>query len=141
VIKDGVFYGRYWGCLPEYEVKNLHFEVCYWSAIEYCIEHKLDRMEPGAGGGGAHFLHIFYPSLSVLTYLTPSHALQSSLQSSVLVDYKWARGFDPALIHSVHYICDPGLRRGVAQFLDYETENNVEVQDYLRQRSSVAIKA
>lgn len=59
----------------------------------------------------------------------------------ILVDYKWARGFDPALIHSVHYICDAGLRRGVAQFLDYETENNVEVQDYLRQRSSVAVKA
>jgi uncharacterized protein len=60
VIKDGVFYGRYWGCLPEYEVKNLHFEVCYWSAIEYCIEHKLDRMEPGAGGGGTHFLHFSF---------------------------------------------------------------------------------
>jgi predicted N-acyltransferase len=57
VIKDGVFYGRYWGCLPEYEVKNLHFEVCYWSAIEYCIEHKLDRMEPGAGGGGTPVVH------------------------------------------------------------------------------------
>jgi predicted N-acyltransferase len=52
VIKDGVFYGRYWGCLPEHDVKNLHFEVCYWSAIEYCIEHGLDRLEPGAGGGG-----------------------------------------------------------------------------------------
>lgn len=50
VIKDGVFYGRYWGCLEE--VKNLHFETCYWSAIDYCIQNGLHRMEPGAGGGG-----------------------------------------------------------------------------------------
>lgn len=52
VIKDGVFYGRYWGCLPEYETGNLHFETCYWSAIEYCIDNSLKRMEPGAGGAG-----------------------------------------------------------------------------------------
>ena len=52
VVKDGVFYGRYWGCLPGYEMKNLHFEVCYWSAIDFCIENGLRRMEPGAGGGG-----------------------------------------------------------------------------------------
>lgn len=58
VIKDGVFYGRYWGCLPEYEVKNLHFEVCYWSAIEYCIDQGLNRMEPGAGGGGKDHIEL-----------------------------------------------------------------------------------
>jgi predicted N-acyltransferase len=52
VVKDGVFYGRYWGCLPGYEVQNLHFETCYWSAIEYCITHGLKRIEPGAGGSG-----------------------------------------------------------------------------------------
>ncbi len=52
IVKDKVYYGRYWGCLPEYEVKNLHFEVCYWSAIEYCINNDFIRMEPGAGGGG-----------------------------------------------------------------------------------------
>jgi predicted N-acyltransferase len=52
IVKDGVFYGRYWGCLPGKEVKNLHFETCYWSAIDYCIKNGLKRMEPGAGGGG-----------------------------------------------------------------------------------------
>jgi predicted N-acyltransferase len=51
VVKDGIFYGRYWGCLGEEEVKNLHFETCYWSAIEYCIDKGIHRMEPGAGGG------------------------------------------------------------------------------------------
>ena len=56
------------------------------------------------------------------------------------IDYKWARGFDPALIHSTHYICHPGLRRAVSHFLEYETENNVELREYLNSRSSVASK-
>jgi predicted N-acyltransferase len=52
IVKNGVFYGRYWGCLPGREIKNLHFETCYWSAIEFCIKNNIGRMEPGAGGGG-----------------------------------------------------------------------------------------
>lgn len=56
IVKDGVFYGRYWGCLAGKEVKNLHFETCYWKAIEYCIQNGLKRMEPGAGGGGTLLL-------------------------------------------------------------------------------------
>lgn len=52
IVKDGVFYGRYWGCLPGNDIPNLHFEVCYWSAIDYCIQQGIHRMEPGAGGGG-----------------------------------------------------------------------------------------
>lgn len=55
------------------------------------------------------------------------------------IDYKWARGFNPSLIHSVHYICNPDLRRAVGQFLEYETENNVEVREYLLQNSAVAV--
>lgn len=101
IIKDGVFYGRYWGCLPEKEAKNLHFETCYWSSIDYCIRHGLERMEPGAGGG----------------------------------DYKWSRGFDAALIHSTHYISNPNLRQAVSQYLDYETERNVEATKDLLTRS------
>ena len=41
-------YGRYWGCEKEYEF--LHFEACYYQGIEYCIEHKLKRFDPGAQG-------------------------------------------------------------------------------------------
>jgi len=52
IVKNGVFYGRYWGCLPGREIKNLHFETCYWSAIDFCIKNGIRRMEPGAGGGG-----------------------------------------------------------------------------------------
>jgi predicted N-acyltransferase len=56
IVKDGVFYGRYWGCLAENQVKNLHFETCYWSAIDFCIQNGLKRMEPGAGGGGTCYI-------------------------------------------------------------------------------------
>jgi uncharacterized protein len=48
VQKAGTFYGRYWGCFEE--VRNLHFEVCYYAGIEHCIRQALGRFEPGAGG-------------------------------------------------------------------------------------------
>jgi predicted N-acyltransferase len=32
------------------ELRHLHFNVCYYAAIEYCIAHGLARFEPGAGG-------------------------------------------------------------------------------------------
>ena len=41
-------YGRYWGCLAEYDF--LHFETCYYQGIEYCITHQLQRFDPGAQG-------------------------------------------------------------------------------------------
>ncbi len=44
---DSLF-GRNWGCVADY--KFLHFETCYYSAIEYAIEHKLARVEAGTQG-------------------------------------------------------------------------------------------
>lgn len=54
------------------------------------------------------------------------------------LDYKWARGFNPALIHSAHYICHPGLRQAVNDYLIYETEDNIELTEYLRMKSGAA---
>ena len=45
---DTCLYGRYWGTL--HEVDGLHFETCYYRGIEYAIEHKLKRFDPGAQG-------------------------------------------------------------------------------------------
>jgi predicted N-acyltransferase len=45
-------YGRYWGCAEHHPC--LHFEVCYYRAIDYAIEHGLSRVE--AGAQGAHKL-------------------------------------------------------------------------------------
>ena len=41
-------YGRYWGAVEAQ--RFLHFEVCYYQAIEHAIEHKLARVEAGAQG-------------------------------------------------------------------------------------------
>ena len=41
-------YGRHWGC-SEFH-RHLHFEVCYYRTIEYCIEHGLKRLDAGAQG-------------------------------------------------------------------------------------------
>jgi predicted N-acyltransferase len=41
-------YGRYWGALEQHPC--LHFEVCYYQAIDYAIERGLKRVEAGAQG-------------------------------------------------------------------------------------------
>lgn len=42
-------YGRYWGCTRE--VRFLHFELCYYQAIDIAIARGLKRVEAGAQGG------------------------------------------------------------------------------------------
>jgi uncharacterized protein len=41
-------YGRNWGCRGDWPF--LHFELCYYRAIDWAIEHKLSRVEAGAQG-------------------------------------------------------------------------------------------
>jgi uncharacterized protein len=45
---NDTLYGRYWGSAGEFH--SLHFEACYYQGIEYCIEHGLQRFEPGTQG-------------------------------------------------------------------------------------------
>lgn len=78
--KAGVFYGRYWGCFEE--VRFLHFNVCYYAAIEHCINGGMQRFEPGAGG-----------------------------------EYKWLRGFNPAITRSMHFVAHSGLSKAIGNFL------------------------
>jgi len=41
-------YGRYWGCTED--IPFLHFELCYYQAIDFAIAHGLARVEAGAQG-------------------------------------------------------------------------------------------
>ena len=41
-------FGRYWGCVEDHPC--LHFELCYYRAIDWAIDHGLDRVEAGAQG-------------------------------------------------------------------------------------------
>ena len=48
-IGSDALYGRYWGCTRD--VRFLHFELCYYQAIDAAIEMGLARVEAGAQGG------------------------------------------------------------------------------------------
>ncbi|HWE79631.1 MAG TPA: GNAT family N-acetyltransferase [Pseudolabrys sp.] len=47
-IGTEALYGRNWGAIEHHPF--LHFEVCYYQAIEFAIAHKLARVEAGAQG-------------------------------------------------------------------------------------------
>ncbi|ODR96436.1 hypothetical protein AUC69_14895 [Methyloceanibacter superfactus] len=49
VIGADTLYGRYWGAVETHDF--LHFEVCYYQAIDYAIRHGLARVEAAAQGG------------------------------------------------------------------------------------------
>jgi uncharacterized protein len=91
--KDAL-YGRYWGSTQN--IPFLHFELCYYQAIDYAIEHRLQTVEAGAQG-----------------------------------EHKLARGYEPATMHSVHWIGHPGLRDAIARFLRQERAAVVREQEGL----------
>jgi predicted N-acyltransferase len=76
-------YGRYWGAGADQH--SLHFEACYHQGVDYCIEHGLQRFEPGTQG-----------------------------------EHKVARGFEPTLTWSAHFIADRRFRAAVDDFLERE---------------------
>src|SRR6202008_2318516 len=47
-IGDGALFGRHWGAVEHHPF--LHFEACYYQAIDFAIAHKLARVEAGAQG-------------------------------------------------------------------------------------------
>jgi predicted N-acyltransferase len=69
-------YGRNWGCVGHYPF--LHFEACYYQAIEFAIEQKLARVEAGAQG---------------------EHKLQRGYMPSPTYSAHWIR--DPALRRAI----------------------------------------
>jgi predicted N-acyltransferase len=60
-LKNSSLFGRYWGAARQ--VRNLHFELCYYQAIEFAIERGFELLE--AGAQGEHKLaRGFLPSLT-----------------------------------------------------------------------------
>lgn len=82
-VDADTLYGRYWGAIEE--VPFLHFELCYYQAIEWAIEHGLSSVQAGAQG-----------------------------------EHKVARGYEPVVTRSAHFILNEGFRRAVADFLETE---------------------
>ena len=48
LVGEEALYGRYWGCTQD--VPFLHFELCYYQAIDAAIARALSRVEAGAQG-------------------------------------------------------------------------------------------
>ncbi|HEY7787478.1 MAG TPA: GNAT family N-acetyltransferase [Casimicrobiaceae bacterium] len=79
VFDRGTLWGRYWGT-REY-VAGLHFEACYYQAIEFCIERGIESFEGGAQG--AHKL-----ARGLLPVATHSlHAIADRSFASAIADY------------------------------------------------------
>jgi predicted N-acyltransferase len=85
-------FGRYWGSAGH--VDCLHFELCYYQGIDYCIEHGLAVFDPGTQG-----------------------------------EHKLARGFEPTLTTSAHWLTDPRLRRAIERYLGDEREAVARYRD------------
>jgi uncharacterized protein len=85
LIGGDTLYGRYWGAIED--VPFLHFELSYYRAIEWAIEHRLACVQAGAQG-----------------------------------EHKLARGYEPVLSRSAHFLPDPAFRQAVADFLVREDE-------------------
>ncbi|HEX8936807.1 MAG TPA: GNAT family N-acetyltransferase [Sphingomicrobium sp.] len=88
-------YGRYWGCTEE--VPFLHFELCYYRAVEWAIDHGLKCVQAGAQG-----------------------------------EHKIARGYEPVITNSAHFIPNDSFRSAVAQFLEAEREGVAAEAEWLR---------
>ncbi len=46
---DSTLYGRHWG--SRIAADGLHFELCYYQGIEYCLAHGLGHLDAGVQGG------------------------------------------------------------------------------------------
>ena len=78
-VGDDCLFGRHWGCVEDHAC--LHFEVCYYQAIEYAIAHGLSRVE--AGAQGPHKLARGY--VPVLTH--SAHWISHSGLRAAIEDY------------------------------------------------------
>jgi hypothetical protein len=94
-IGADTLYGRYWGCTEE--VPFLHFELCYYQAVEWAIEHGLAAVQAGAQG-----------------------------------EHKLARGYEPVVTKSAHFIPNRSFRAAVADFLETERAAITQELEWLR---------
>ena len=93
---DTTLFGRNWGCLRHYDC--LHFEVCYYRALEYAIEHGLEKVEAGAQGmhkiqrgyrpRAIHSAHFFEPGpfKGAIEQYLQSERLETEFRLEALTD-------------------------------------------------------
>ncbi|MDP8972701.1 MAG: GNAT family N-acetyltransferase [Actinomycetota bacterium] len=84
-FKGRTLYGRYWGATEER--RNLHFELCYYQAIEFAIERRLALFE--AGAQGEHKLaRGFLPSLTYSAHAIRHPDFRRAIEDYINVEKK-----------------------------------------------------
>ena len=83
-VGGDTLFGRNWGCVEHH--RFLHFEICYYQAIDYAIEHNLSFVEAGAQGGHK-FLRGYMPRPTYSAHWIP-HAQFRSAVAQFLGDEK-----------------------------------------------------
>lgn len=81
IVTDQVLYGRSWGAFEFHS--GLHFEACYYQAIEFCIARGIKTFEGGAGGEhklARGFLPVTTRSAHWLAHPEFSRAVEDYLQ-------------------------------------------------------------
>ncbi|WP_310619497.1 GNAT family N-acetyltransferase [Flexibacterium corallicola] len=77
MIGSKTLYGRNWGCIEDHPC--LHFEICYYQAIEFALSRGLQRVE--AGAQGAHKLARGYlPSTTYSAHWIEHPGLRSAVE-------------------------------------------------------------
>ena len=98
-IGDDALYGRNWGCIEDH--RFLHFELCYYQAIEFAIARKLARVE--AGAQGPHKLARGYlPQATYSAHWIADPGLRAAVarflseeRDCARQDIRWAEGHSP----------------------------------------------
>jgi hypothetical protein len=94
-VGPDTLYGRYWGCTEE--VPFLHFELCYYQAIEWAIDHGLSSVQ--AGAQGEHKVTRGYePVITKSAHFIPNRSFRTAVtefldteREGVAAEVEWLR--------------------------------------------------
>ena len=83
--KGAHLYGRYWGFRED--IRNLHFEICYYKPMEFAIDQKIELFE--AGAQGAHKLQRgFLPNLTYSAHQIRHQAFQKAIDRFIRMEQR-----------------------------------------------------
>ncbi len=94
IVGGNTLYGRYWGCIEHHPC--LHFEACYYQAIDYAIKHNIKTVE--AGAQGEHKLARGYvPTTTYSAHWIPNDGFREAV-ANFLVDEKQQVAFEKEIL-------------------------------------------
>ncbi len=106
-IGDGTLFGRHWGAIEHHPF--LHFEICYYQAIEFAIANKLARVE--AGAQGEHKLARGYlPSTTYSAHYVANAAFRQAIANYLEHERTYVEEAGKELMEGSPFRKDPGGR-------------------------------